>query len=81
MNRRNKPKGSKPPKKLEFGVVGVVAGLLFGIVAGVALGMMTKPSLPLTQAMALAGALLGALGEAIRFWWRKKRQREGAKLT
>ena len=75
MKHRPQKKSDRATKKIEFGLLGIVLGMLLGTVGGLLLGLRTKPSLLLTQVMAVAGAMVGALGEAVRFWWRKKRRR------
>jgi uncharacterized protein YacL len=74
MNRSKKSPQNKV-SKIEFGTLGIVIGLVVGVIAGLAIGMATKPSLILTQLVTMAGVIVGAFVEAIRFWWRKRRRK------
>ena len=56
--------------------VGVFAGILLGLVAG----LWAKPSMMFMQLFGVAGALIGALAEGVRFWWRR-RQRQPSQGT
>ena len=60
-------------KKPEFAMTGVVIGLLAGWLAGFITEILTQQKMIVMLVGGLAGASLGGLFEAIRYWWRTRR--------
>jgi hypothetical protein len=63
------------PVKPEFAITGVGIGLLVGLLTGFAVEIFWKQNMIVMMLGGLAGVLLGAGFEAIRFWWRMQRFR------
>jgi hypothetical protein len=61
--------------KPEFAMTGVCIGLFVGLLTGFVVEVIMKQKMIVMMLGGLAGVLLGAGFEAIRFWWRMHRFR------
>lgn len=63
--------------KPEYAMTGILLGIVVGWIVGFGIELCFKPNMLIMMGTGVAGLLLGAGFEAIRFWWRMRRFRIG----
>jgi hypothetical protein len=71
-SRRNR---ALRPKKPEYAMTGILVGIVVGWMVGFGIELRFKQNMLIMMGSGLAGLVLGAGFEAIRFWWRMRRFR------
>jgi hypothetical protein len=71
-SRRNR---ALRPKKPEYAMTGILAGIVLGWIVGFGIELRFKQNMLIMMGAGVAGLVLGAGFEAIRFWWRMRRFR------
>lgn len=74
---QSRRKRAQRPQKPEFAMTGILVGIVVGWIAGFGLELRFKQNLLIMMGTGIAGLVLGAGFEAIRFWWRMRRFRVG----
>ena len=72
-------RGKRRPRvpKPEYAMTGILAGIVVGWIVGLGIELCLKPNMFIMMGTGVAGFMLGAGFEAIRFWWRMRRFRTG----
>jgi len=73
-----KDKAHRRAPKPVFVLTGLIVGGSVGLVVGLIVGILRHQSTIMTQIGGLAGIAFGALGEALRLWWRLRKAHHAA---
>ena len=73
MTNRSKRERLHRPARPEFGMAGIAIGLGAGMAVGFVAEVAAHRGMMVMQAGGAAGAAVGALVEALRFWWRRRK--------
>jgi uncharacterized membrane protein YcjF (UPF0283 family) len=74
---QSRNKRAQRPKKPEFAMTGILVGMVVGWIVGLGIELRFKQNMLIMMGTGIAGLVLGAGFEAIRFWWRMRRFRVG----
>lgn len=71
-NRSRRERALRPPKP-EFAMTGILVGMVAGWLISFSVEVLLKQKAIVMMLGGIAGVVLGAGFEAIRFWWRMRR--------